>query len=179
VTSNWILWLAQGLGVGRIPVAPGTWGSLLGLGWTAALLAAGHFGLFWIGLAGGFLLSVWACGHAERRLQRMDPPSVVLDEIAAVPLCYAGWITMVYWQTGHILGLAQFFRFGAWPVTLGLWAAFRFCDIVKPWPVRQSQSLPGGWGITVDDFLAAAYVNLGAGVCYFGHAVWGSSTAGR
>ncbi|NBV23537.1 MAG: hypothetical protein EBS05_16660, partial [Proteobacteria bacterium] len=29
-----------------------------------------------------------------------------------------------------------------------------------PWPVRQSQSLPGGWGVTVDDLLAALYVNL-------------------
>ncbi len=33
-------------------------------------------------------------------------------------------------------------------------------DIWKPWPVRQSQSLPGGWGVTVDDFLAAVSVNL-------------------
>jgi phosphatidylglycerophosphatase A len=39
-------------------------------------------------------------------------------------------------------------------------------DIIKPWPVRQSQALPGGWGITVDDVLAAGYVNL---------VVWGAS----
>ena len=36
---------------------------------------------------------------------------------------------------------------------------FRFFDIAKPWPVRQSQVLPGGWGITIDDVLAAVYVN--------------------
>jgi phosphatidylglycerophosphatase A len=44
----------------------------------------------------------------------------------------------------------------------GLFAAFRLFDIWKPWPVRQSQALPGGWGVTVDDFLAAIYVALAA-----------------
>jgi phosphatidylglycerophosphatase A len=38
--------------------------------------------------------------------------------------------------------------------------AFRFFDVLKPWPVRQSQSLPGGWGVTMDDMLAAVYVNF-------------------
>jgi phosphatidylglycerophosphatase A len=38
---------------------------------------------------------------------------------------------------------------------------FRLFDVVKPWPVRQSQRLPGGWGIVVDDVLAAGYVALG------------------
>ena len=55
-----------------------------------------------------------------------------------------------------------------WPLTLGVFALFRFFDVVKPWPVRQSQALPGGWGITVDDALAAVYVN---GVVLAVHAV--------
>jgi phosphatidylglycerophosphatase A len=45
-------------------------------------------------------------------------------------------------------------------MTLGLVALFRVFDIWKPWPVRQSQCLPGGWGVTVDDLLAAVYVAL-------------------
>jgi phosphatidylglycerophosphatase A len=53
-------------------------------------------------------------------------------------------------------------------MTFGVFAAFRFFDIVKPWPVRQSQSLPGGWGITVDDVLAAGYVNVTILVIHFG-----------
>ncbi|HWH69205.1 MAG TPA: phosphatidylglycerophosphatase A, partial [Candidatus Sulfotelmatobacter sp.] len=48
----------------------------------------------------------------------------------------------------------------AWLGTLGIFVAFRFFDVAKPWPVRQSQSLPGGLGITIDDALAAVYVNL-------------------
>ena len=41
-----------------------------------------------------------------------------------------------------------------------LFVLFRLFDIAKPWPIRGSQSLPGGWGVTVDDLLAAAYVNV-------------------
>jgi len=37
---------------------------------------------------------------------------------------------------------------------------FRLFDVIKPWPVKQSQGLPGGWGVTVDDFLAGIYVAL-------------------
>ena len=43
---------------------------------------------------------------------------------------------------------------------VAVFAAFRFFDVLKPWPVRQSQRLPGGWGVTMDDVLAALYVNL-------------------
>ena len=41
-----------------------------------------------------------------------------------------------------------------------VFGAFRFFDVLKPWPVKQSQSLPGGWGVVVDDLLAAVYVNV-------------------
>ena len=44
--------------------------------------------------------------------------------------------------------------------------ACRFFDIAKPWPVRQSQSLPGGWGITIDDVLAGVYVNVAVLLVY-------------
>jgi phosphatidylglycerophosphatase A len=57
-------------------------------------------------------------------------------------------------------GLSDFFSTRTWPLTLGVFAAFRFFDVAKPWPVHQSQSLPGGWGVTIDDVLAAVYVNL-------------------
>jgi len=40
--------------------------------------------------------------------------------------------------------------------------------VLKPWPVRQSQSLPGGWGVTMDDLLAAAYVNVAVLMFYGG-----------
>jgi phosphatidylglycerophosphatase A len=154
------LGIAQGFGVGRIPVAPGTFGSLIGLLWTAALLATGNLLLATAGLGAGFALSVWFCGEAERQLGAKDPGSVVLDEITAMPLAFAGWIAFHLHATGRLPDPRLFLTARGALVAMAGFAAFRLFDIWKPWPVRQSQALPGGWGVTVDDFLAAVYVNL-------------------
>lgn len=154
------LWIAQGFGVGRIPVAPGTFGTLVGLGWFGLLLAPGRPWSLVLGCLLGVVASVWLCGFAEGLLHEKDPSSVVLDEVAAVPVCFASWVGLHLWRTGAMPALDCFFsKSGCLPV-LGVLAAFRLFDIWKPWPVRQSQSLPGGWGITIDDLLAAVYVNL-------------------
>ena len=93
--------------------------------------------------------------------------SIVLDEIVAIPLCFFWLIVAVpgvtpagslptvenLWQLSGPIGL---------PWTVGIFAAFRLFDIWKPWPVRPTQGLPGGWGVTVDDLMAAGYVNLAA-----------------
>lgn len=154
------LWLAEGFGVGRVRVAPGTFGSLAGLVWFALLLASGSVWVYGAGLIGGFFLSVGCCGTAEKVLQKTDPPSVVLDEIVAVPLCFAAWVGLLYPQAGGLPPPIALLSPSRCLPTLGILALFRFFDIVKPWPVRQSQSLPGGWGVTVDDALAAIYVNF-------------------
>ncbi len=158
--NRFILWLAQGLGLGRIPFAPGTWGTLLGfpllmaLLWTGSLLASV---LLWLGSCA---LSVYACGRAEIILKKSDPGSVVLDEIVAIPLCCATWIGAEIAKTGHLPSPLWLFQDGhAW-AAVAIFALFRLFDIWKPWPVRQSQHLPGGWGVTCDDLLAAVYVNL-------------------
>jgi len=154
------LWIAQGFGFGRIPFAPGTFGSLLGLAWFAVLLLPGNIWIFALGTIAALALSVWLCGAAERILGQHDPGSVVLDEIAAIPLCFSGWVAFVTLKTGSPPGWEYFFSSRNWLPVAGVFVAFRFFDIVKHWPVRQSQSLRGGWVVTVDDALAAAYVNL-------------------
>jgi phosphatidylglycerophosphatase A len=153
------LWLAQGFGIGRIPVAPGTFGSVVGVLWFAVLLLTGNLWLFIAGAFAAIALSVWLCGAAEEVLGQTDPGCVVLDEIAAVPLCFLGLVVVQFCQSGSLPAPASFFSTHSWPWTLGVFVAFRFFDVAKPWPVRQSQSLPGGWGVTVDDLLAAVYVN--------------------
>jgi phosphatidylglycerophosphatase A len=153
------LWIAQGFGIGRIPFAPGTFGSLPGLLWFALLLAPRNIWLFAAGIIAGLAASVWLCGEAEKILQQKDPGSVVLDEIAAIPICFAGWVVFVALKSGMLPGWEYFFSRGNWIFVAGVFIAFRFFDIAKPWPVRQSQALPGGWGVTVDDALAALYVN--------------------
>jgi len=158
-TNEVLLWIAQGFGVGRIPFAPGTFGSLVGLVWFGLLVASRKLWVLIGGTLAGVALSVWICDVAEKMLGKKDPGSVVLDEITAVPLCFFGWVGVVLWQTGSMPGAERFFSGENWPFTLAVVTAFRLFDILKPWPARQSQQLPGGWGITIDDVLAAGYVN--------------------
>ncbi len=164
---NATLWIAQGCGIGRVPVAPGTFGSVLGVAWLALLLVPQNLWILLAGITGGFALSVYACGAAEKILQETDPGSVVLDEITAVPACALAWVGLEMYWTGRVPGPEVLFTRFNGLVAVGVFVGFRIFDIAKPWPVRGSQSLPGGWGITVDDFLAAVYVNL-ATVAIFG-----------
>jgi phosphatidylglycerophosphatase A len=133
---------------------------VVGLAWTALLLASGSLPIFLAGSLAAWALAVHSCGVAERLLATKDPGSIVLDEITAVPVCWFGWAVEAYVRTGHIPAPAAWLS-GPGPfLVAGVFAAFRLFDIWKPWPIRQSQALPGGLGIAVDDLLAAAYVNL-------------------
>jgi phosphatidylglycerophosphatase A len=134
------------------------------LGWLALLLGVKSWPLFIASNMLAVALSVWLCGDAERTLNKKDPGSIVLDEIVAIPLCFTGWLATAWWPQHHWPGVE--YLCARWPSSIGVFALFRFFDVLKPWPVRQSQSLPGGWGVTVDDVLAAVYVNavvLGVG----------------
>jgi len=155
-----LIWIAQGFGVGRIPFAPGTFGSLVGLLWFALLLMPGNLWILLAGVLAGVGISVWLCGVGEKGLGQRDPGSVVMDEIIAIPICFLSWLGIVLYRRGTMPGLQDFFAEEKLLLTAGVFVAFRVFDIAKPWPVSQSQSLPGGWGVTVDDVLAAAYVNL-------------------
>ena len=157
---NVMVWIAQGFGVGRIPFAPGTFGSLVGLLWFALLLWPGNLWFLVGGIIVGVVVSVWFCGAAEKALNQTDPSSVVLDEIAAIPLCFAVWVGSYMSEHAALPPIDYFVSRGHWPLALWIFAAFRLFDVLKPWPVRQSQKLPGGWGVTVDDVLAALYVNV-------------------
>jgi phosphatidylglycerophosphatase A len=153
-----ILWLAYGGGVGRIPVAPGTFGSLIGVLWFAILLSVQNFWMFLGGIAAGVLASVPICGKAEEMLQSRDPGSIVLDEICAVPMCFIPWVMSEWLRKGIWPPFETFFGAKTWYLTVIIFVLFRVFDILKPWPVRQSQRLPGGWGVVMDDVLAALYV---------------------
>ncbi len=156
----WILCVAQGGFIGRIPVAPGTWGSVVGLAWVAVLLSLPNPALALAGMVGAIAIAVWFCGAAEKILNQTDPGSVVLDEIVALPVCYVGWVWVAYSHHGVWPAARLMVGREGWPMTILIFLAFRFFDVLKPWPVRQSQALPGGWGVVVDDVLAACYVNV-------------------
>jgi phosphatidylglycerophosphatase A len=153
------LFVAQGFGVGWIPFAPGTFGSFLGLVWFVILVATGNFWAYLAGCIEGIAFSIWLCDDAEKILGQTDPGSVVLDEIIAIPFCFLPWVWSEWSQHGA-LSVSPFFTGSGLLMTLALVVLFRVFDIWKPWPVRQVQRLPGGWGVTVDDLLAAVDVAL-------------------
>lgn len=165
--SSFILWLVQGFGVGRIPVAPGTFGSLIGLVWFWILLLPKSPMIFLVGILSSFFVSVWFCSAGEKILHQRDPGSIVLDEIIALPICFGSWLAFLFFQKGFWPAPEYFFSKQTWPMTLGVFLLFRFFDVWKPWPVQQSQNLPGGWGVTVDDVLAAVYVNIVVAIVFF------------
>jgi phosphatidylglycerophosphatase A len=125
-------------GVGRIRPAPGTWGSLVTLPFAWAASSAGVAGPVALSVA-AFIVGWLASESYIRNGRVQDPPEVVIDEVA-----------------GQALTLAFA------PMPLGIWGvlagfiAFRFFDIVKPWPVSYvERKLPGGLGIMADDIAAA------------------------
>lgn len=152
------VWLAQGFGIGRIPWAPGTFGSVIGLLWFAILLSTQTIWGFVGGMLGVVIASVWICGKAERILNQHDPGSIVMDEICAVPICFIPWVVSEWLRKGAWPPLETFFGANTWYVAAIIFVLFRIFDILKPPPVRQSQRLPGGWGVVTDDVLAALYV---------------------
>jgi phosphatidylglycerophosphatase A len=145
-----VLLLATGLGAGASRKAPGTVGSLWGPPLVWGLQSAGLSGWAWA-VAGALiaLLGIPLCGRAAALLGRKDPGSIVYDEIAAFPLVFA---------LTPVTLLSAMLGFGL----------FRLFDIVKPWPIRRFERLPGGWGIMTDDLIAGAY----AGAVLWGFDRW-------
>ncbi len=135
------LFFATGLGLGFLRGPTGTYGAILGLG-LYALLARWVPLMVHAGLAVPlFFYSVLSAGSAARQLGNKDPKEVVCDEI------FGQWFTLL-WLPFH------------WPTALIGLLAFRFFDIVKPFPARRLEHLPGGWGIVMDDLMAAIYAHL-------------------
>jgi phosphatidylglycerophosphatase A len=152
------------VGVGYIPLAPGTWGSAVGvLIYHFATFAYGSIAYI-IGLSGGgfpqyefvvpaivsimlvclCLLGIWASGRSIPLLGNTDPSQAVIDEVMGQLVVYL------------------FVPFGiSWPFILAGFLLFRLFDIWKPYPIRALEILPGGLGICADDLVAGVY----AGVC--------------
>src|SRR5207247_4322232 len=124
-----VLWLAQGFDVGRIPVAPGTLGSLVGVLWFAILLVPGNLWFYVAGTALGLALSVWLCGAAEKILREKDPGRIVLDEIVAMPICFLPWVLSDCARLKAMPAVEAFFTERAWIGTTLLFVLFRVFDV--------------------------------------------------
>lgn len=161
--KNWLDYLALALatfGVGYIKIAPGTWGSMVGVGlyllirlaefavwetaqtrgWRVDQLEAWRIEAHIVIILITTVVGIWAAGRAAILLNKKDPQQVVIDEIAGqfialmfVPLYVSWWLILV----GFVL--------------------FRIFDIWKPYPIDDMQELPGGFGVVVDDLVAGIY----------------------
>src|SRR5712691_5671201 len=152
-------------GVGYFPIAPGTMGSLVGVGiylllwrtvlradlaldatnfstaytvWTPSFVLMWTLPLFTIGLS---LLGIWAASRAERLMGKKDPSQVVIDEVAGQLVTFMFVPAMYLHPLGILLGFIL----------------FRAFDIIKPYPIRRIESLRGGLGIVGDDIVAGLY----------------------
>lgn len=130
--------IATGVYVGYLPPAPGTLGSLLGLlllwplkpGTVQVLVT-----LFLIGVG------IVVADRAARVIGGQDPPVIVIDEIAGIAVATLLLPPQVQERVVAFV-------------------IFRLFDVIKPFPVRQAERLPGGFGIVGDDLIAGLYTNL-------------------
>jgi phosphatidylglycerophosphatase A len=130
--------IGRWFGVGLLPRAPGTWGSLAALpcGWVIAYAIAP--GAVFIAAVALFFVGWWAAERMAAATGMVDDRTIVVDEVVGQ------WLAI----SAAPLNPAVFI-FG--------FVLFRVFDIWKPWPVSWGESLPGGLGVMADDVLAGLY----------------------
>ena len=126
--------------IGYLPVAPGTFGSIAGLGLFFLLRAAGIPWLEPAAIDALFIAGPWAGNIAERYFGGIDPHPVVIDEVLGM------LVTLVFVPVG-------------WAGAIVGFVVFRVLDVVKPWPARRLENLHGGSGVMADDAMAGIYGN--------------------
>ena len=138
--------MGTGLGIGLAPIAPATVASLV------AVLAYGFSPLeedsagFFLLCGLGFLAGIWACQTLITDHDH-DPSRAVWDEFTGM------WVTCLLLPK-------------TLPWLAAAFVVFRVLDILKPWPIRRFERLPGGLGIMADDLVAGAVGAVGLNVVY-------------
>jgi len=142
------LLLASCFGLGLIPAASGTFGSLPP---AIIYMIMGYFQPcdFGVRIVMGIIVLLFSAvcillgDKTAKLLGKEDPGEIVADETAGMALVFA------------IVGMAEPSKICM--ASAVCFALFRFFDILKPWPVRNLEKLPGGWGILCDDLAAGIY----------------------
>lgn len=154
-------------GVGYLPIAPGTWGSIVGVGvhllWVISIyklieskflssIGGGHWPIMGIESLLSVLpllfvsvvtmTGIWAATRVEKTSGRKDASIIVIDEVVGQ------FITLMF---------LPFFVSGSWIFLLAGFLLFRLFDIWKPYPIRRLESLESGLGVMADDVLAGVY----------------------
>ena len=168
--------IATSLGIGYLPLAPGTWGSAVAIALvsgTAALtrsesgpmIVVSEFSLL-LALAA---IGLWASQQVVAALPSdPDPGYVVIDELSGQTIALVAGLALSAWTTPPLntavnTKLTVAFASGLlnWKYLLAGFILFRVFDIWKPFPARRAEFLPGGLGIMADDWVAGVYAALG------------------
>ena len=155
--------LTSCFGLGLLPLAPGTWGSLPPV---IIFAAMSQFGVSAVPIAitmaalvlFGSVVCVKFAPAIIAATGKEDPREVVADELAGQALTFLAipFFIAVDISTKQIcITTALGFLF------------FRLFDVVKPWPIRKLEKLPKGWGILADDLLAGVFAAIVVLVCYW------------
>jgi phosphatidylglycerophosphatase A len=184
------IFIATAAGLGYFPKAPGTFGSLAGLALAVAVVPVWlglslftdlHLLGLWrnidvilvvqialtLFLAG---VGVWSANRASEFWHIKDPQRVVIDEVSGQHLTLLlGCVVPIWWRVPEQWGQTIYTPLGAiswsspfnWNYLLVGFLLFRLFDIWKPFPARQAEALPGGWGIMTDDWVAGIYAGIG------------------
>lgn len=134
--------LATWFGAGKLPLAPGTWGSLAALPFAWGLAWLGGPGALLAGAAVVLGVGIWASNRVIQASGAKDPGEIVIDEVAGQ------WLALAAAPLDPLAYAAGF-------------ALFRVFDIFKPWPAGWIDAkMGGGAGIMLDDIIAGAYAGV-------------------
>ncbi len=148
--------IATCFGLGWMPLAPGSWGSLPPVAvfvalcllpiplWAAAAVMAALVVL-------ASVLCVWLAPVSIAATGRQDPGEVVLDEVAGQLLTYLVCVAFA---------MDQFSLYQTLVTAAVGYFLFRLNDTLKPWPACRFERLPAGWGILCDDLAAGVYAAI-------------------
>ncbi len=167
--KDWTALSLTTFGVGYLPLAPGTWGSMVGVliylvsvwleaaaiakyvpkGWSEPQVTAWvHFGNLFAFLV-FCLIGIWAANRSTVLFKHKDPSQAVIDEVIGQLLTFL-FIPFTY----------------SWKMILAGFLLFRLFDIWKPYPIDALQNLPAGIGVCADDLLAGIYAGLCLSLIY-------------
>jgi phosphatidylglycerophosphatase A len=133
--------LAFGFGAGKSPVAPGTFGTLVGIPFYLMMTGLNLWQYILVTVV-LFVVGIWICHYSSKKMGVHDHPGIVWDEIVGY------LVTMIAAPSGWL-----------W-IVIGF-VLFRFFDILKPWPIRAiDKGVSGGFGIMLDDILAGLFALL-------------------
>ena len=145
-----IYWLGIGLGSGLPKRAAGTWGTVGGLVVAIPMLWLGFWGFLAVTVMGA-LVGSYICGKTSDLMGVHDDPHIVWDEWIGM------WVSLlpILWLHFYDDALLQGHQLSLLLLYFAAFVAFRFFDILKPFPIKWvDKNVSGGFGILIDDILA-------------------------